>query len=512
MDYGEISERHQNAQHHADRHRDVLYEIYRYFHPHRVVEIGEDPNFAPGLMWDGLPATLADEAASRLQAGLAPLFQIWLRLSLPPSMDAAQRRAIEPQLERVNTQLWSDMSRNFGERFGAFLADMLDGNGVMLVEDGGLDSPFKFEVEPMLNMSIETDGAGQDTGFFRRRERTVQQVQQVYGWTPPEKVYGSRPDHKLTVIDAALRAKTDREERWKVITWIGEKLDPNEPVIVQEREDAGAGSCPWIVGKWDPSPSSPWAIGPLYRSLPLARQLCHFFEKGNKAADIATSGMWSVEDDGVLNTDMIRLEPGEFIPRAPGSRPPEPLQNSYRFDIWELMISRLEQRLIRALFLDRLGPAEGTPMSATEVLERRAELARVINGPYNRITALMDKLVRRLLFVKKGKEGYELPQINGRDVEIDMLGPFARDQRLEEALSAVQFAQMLQGTFGPELMPAVIDQFGLARWLGERMDFPEHLVRDPEQNRDAINAAVDLVQRLGAGQGATGGGAPPVAG
>lgn len=508
MDYQEIRERHRAADHAADKHLDVTREIYRHFWPHRVEEFDEDPASTPAMMWASMPATMADESASRLQAGIAPLFQVWLKLSPPTSLGDAEKRMVARRFAELNTKLWKDLGRNFGDTFGQYLADGLNGIGAILIEDGGLDAPFLFQVEPMLNMRVEVGPNAEDTAMFRRRRRTMQQIRRRWPqWSPPHDMLQTKPEQEWTVWEGALRHQTDREERWTIIAWIGEEFSEADPRILEEREVTGAGSCPWVIFRWDRSPSSSWGFGPLYKLLSTARRMVHFAEKGAQGAARSVVGTYMADDDGVLNVDNITLGDGEIIPVSPNGNGIRPIPPAGRFDHWEFYTNKLEYEMTRGLFLDRLGAPEGTPMSATEVLERRQELARVINGPYNRITSMMDRIIRRLLWIKKDDPDYELPKVDGERVEVEMLGPFARDQRLEKAMSMVQFMGMIRDVFGEQMAPAIIEQFGTASDLADLMDFPAHRIRNPEQNQEATDAALQLLQRF-QGLGGGGGGQP----
>ena len=45
-------------------------------------------------------------------------------------------------------------------------------------------------------------------------------------------------------------------------------------------------------------------------------------------AQMAISGIYQLEDDGIVNTDTIQLLPGTVIPKAPGSAGLQPIQLS----------------------------------------------------------------------------------------------------------------------------------------------------------------------------------------
>jgi hypothetical protein len=104
-----------------------------------------------------------------------------------------------------------------------------------------------------------------------------------------------------------------------------------------------------------------------------------------KNASIAATRIWLAEDDGVLNPANIRLVPGSIIPKAAGSAGLTPLQAPGRFDVSELVLSDLRSRIRHTLMADRLAQVNDRRMTATEVLERSAEMTRLLGAVYGRL-------------------------------------------------------------------------------------------------------------------------------
>ena len=96
------------------------------------------------------------------------------------------------------------------------------------------------------------------------------------------------------------------------------------------------------------------------------------------------------DDDGVLNPANIELSPGTIIPKAVGSQGLKPLDMPGRFDVSELVLKDLRDRIRQALLADKLGSVVDRKMTATEVLERSSQIALLLGGdirkPSNRVT------------------------------------------------------------------------------------------------------------------------------
>ena len=148
-----------------------------------------------------------------------------------------------------------------------------------------------------------------------------------------------------------------------------------------------------------------------------------------KNASIAVTGIWQADDDGVLNPANIELSPGSIIPKAIGSKGLQPLQMPGRFDVSELMLDSLQRRIRHALLVDRLAPIAGAGMTATEVLERSAEMSLLLGATYGRLQSeLLTPLIKRAFSILKRRG--EIPDISldGRLVVVDYRSPLARSQ------------------------------------------------------------------------------------
>ncbi len=148
-----------------------------------------------------------------------------------------------------------------------------------------------------------------------------------------------------------------------------------------------------------------------------------------KNASIAVTGIWQADDDGVLNPANIELKPGAIIPKAMGSAGLTPLEMPGRFDISQLVLQDLRARIRSAMLADKLAPIATPRMTATEVLERSADMALLIGATYGRLqTELMAPLIKRAFAILRRRG--EVPDVNldGRFVQIDYRAPLALAQ------------------------------------------------------------------------------------
>src|SRR5215216_1404820 len=156
------------------------------------------------------------------------------------------------------------------------------------------------------------------------------------------------------------------------------------------------------------------------------------------------------------------------------------------------LLNDMPANIKRALFNDMLGNPGKTPMSATEVAERQADLARQMGAAFGRLQAeLVQPLVRRILYILKKKNLITLPlPSQGGHLKIVATSPLAQAQNQVDVNNFNQFGQTITMQFGPQMKNVLIDGEAAADWLAEKMNVPKKVVRS-KTNR------AQIVQQLG---------------
>lgn len=188
-------------------------------------------------------------------------------------------------------------------------------------------------------------------------------------------------------------------------------------------------------------------------------------------------GIWQADDDGVVNPANIKLVPGAIIPKAVGSAGLTPLETPGRFDVSQLVLEDLRGRIRHALLADRLGQVDAPRMTATEVLERSAQMARILGATYGRLqTELLTPLVLRAVSILRRRGEIPDLRVDGRLVDLRYASPLARQQARDDAQSTLMWLESLTA-LGPEAL-AVVDAASVGRWLGRALGVPADLVRE----------------------------------
>jgi hypothetical protein len=124
---------------------------------------------------------------------------------------------------------------------------------------------------------------------------------------------------------------------------------------------------------------------PVLRALPDIKTANKVVELVLKNATIAVSGIWQADDDGVINLSNINLTPGAIIPKAVGSSGLTPLASGADFDVSQIILGDLRNRIRHALLADRLQMINDNEMTATEIIARNADMMRILGATYGRL-------------------------------------------------------------------------------------------------------------------------------
>tara|TARA_X000001036_G_C20471266_1_gene721646 strand:- start:192 stop:884 length:693 start_codon:yes stop_codon:yes gene_type:complete len=212
-------------------------------------------------------------------------------------------------------------------------------------------------------------------------------------------------------------------------------------------------------------------------------------------AQMAISGIYQLEDDGIVNTDTIQLLPGTVIPKAPGSSGLQPIQNAGDFRISDIILSDMRNNIKRALYNDMLGDPNRTPASATEIAERMADLSRRIGSAFGRLQAeLVTPILRRVIHILKKQGRIEVPQINGREIKVVSISPLAQAQMQTDIASVDRFLELVMARFGPQMLPMLVKGDEVAKFLAKKFSVPEDLLMTDADRQQVLQQA----QQMGA--------------
>ena len=435
-------------------------------------------------LYDGTAPDAVEQLAASLLAELTPPWTRWFSFvpgrALPPTL--ARDTAAEA-LEAAAETLAGEFERsNFVvELHQCFLDLVIAGTACLAVEElpPGEPSALRFTAVPLADLALEDGPTRPLDTVFRTLRLTVAELRSRFPAARlPERLgkdEGGGEAARHTVIEAVMPDGS-------AYAYAAILRDDDEPfVLARGRFEAS----PFIAFRWMKAPGETYGRSPIMKALPDIRTANKVVELILKNASIAVTGIWQADDDGVLNPANIRLVPGAIIPKAVGSSGLTPLAAPGRFDVSQIVLDDLRARIRHALLADRLGPVQGARMTATEVMERSAEMARLLGATFGRLqTELLYPLIERSLAVLRRRGLVPRFALDGTEAAIVWRSPLAQWQARTEASGTLAWLEVVRA-LGPAAA-GTADLAAASRWLASLYGVPPDLVVSEAEERAAF--------------------------
>jgi hypothetical protein len=483
-------------------------EAYEYTMPGRESFYEESPGQKrTDRIFDETAVVGIQEFASRLQAGITPTFGRWINLKSGSEMPVNLKPVIDQQLDEITDYIFEVLhNSNFNQEVHEAFMDCAIGTGCLLVNEGTSTDPIVFNAIPLPHITLNSGPNNKIDCVYRKRQIRLGDIKVLYPNADLNDVVlqkmANNPDEKISVIEGTMRNYEDlNKEVYDYIVCIKDY----EEIIVTDKYE-GVGSNPFITFRWNKASGEVYGRGPVFNAMSAIKTTNLTVELILENAQMNISGIYQLEDDGVINTDNIALVPGTIIPVAPGSRGLQPINGAGRFDVAQIVLEDMRNNIRKALYMETLGPTKGTPMSATEVAERMADLSRQIGSSFGRLQSeFITPLIRRVIYILKKQGRIQIPSIDNKEIKIVPESPLSRAQHEQDISDLNRFNSTIGQTFGPEVLNLIVKQEEVARFLAEKMNLPEKLIRDSAEQQQVVQQMQQLQQMQSqGGQGGLG--------
>lgn len=473
-----IANRFQTAKAKHDMWHSLWQDCYDYALPQRGQLSG---NYSPAnrrseRLYDATALDAVDQLASLLLGNLTPPLTPWFGLKAGTDLTEEEAKALTPQLEKASRlmQAYFDQSNFIVEIHQCFLDLVVAGTASLAFEEAlpGELSAFQFTAIPLSEVILDEGQRGKLDTVFRTVSLTLSQILMRYeNANIPFKILqegNKNPDEKFQLIECMTQPM---EGHGKLFTL----LSPETQDIIYQTVLTHS---PFINFRWMKSPGEIYGRSPVMKTLPDIKTANKVVELILKNASISVTGIWQAEDDGVLNIANVELIPGAIIPKAVGSKGLTPLEMPARFDVSQLVLQDLRNRIRHALLVDRLPQMGHGKTTATEISIRSDEMTLLLGATFGRLQVeLLNPLIQRAYSILRQRGAIPDLPLDGRIVAIDHRSPLARSQssrNVQNALGWVQAANSL----GPEIS-SQIDRPALMTYLTEMLGVPEFLKSQP---------------------------------
>ena len=239
--------------------------------------------------------------------------------------------------------------------------------------------------------------------------------------------------------------------------------------------------------------------GPLVTAISDIKTLNKTLELVLKNASLTIAGVYTASDDGVLNPQNVRIQPGSIISVARNGGPQgpslTPLPRAGDFNVSQIVINDLRMNIKKILMDDTLPPDNMSARSATEIAERTRELATNLGSAFGRlINETMIPIVTRILYVLDQQGLVDMPlKVNGIEIKVSPVSPLAQAQKLQEINDVVQYMQIANATGVAGQTSLNIPK--ILSFIAERLGIDQSLLNSPEQQQAMMQQMMQMQQQ-----------------
>ncbi|UAN53462.1 head-tail connector protein [Serratia sp. JSRIV002] len=389
---------------------------------------------------DGTATDSARMLASALMSGMTPANAQWLSLDSESLPDDAKA-----WLSTCASLIWENIhSSNFdAEGYEANLDVVCAGWFALYIEENQEEGGYSFQQWPLAQVFVaSTRSDGIIDTVFRCYQLTAAQAVKKFGDREVSekirKAAKDKPDDKFDFLHAifprdnyVVNARLAKNMRFASYN-----IEVTGKKVVRE---SGYHEFPVCVPRWMKIPGTSYGIGPTYDALPDCKELNETKRMEKAAQDLAISGMWIAEDDGVLNPRTVKVGPRKIIV-ANSVDSMKPLLTGADFNVAFTAEQRLQAAIRKIMMADQLQPQDGPAMTATEVHVRVALIRQLLGPVYGRFQAeyLQPLVVRCFGLAFRAGVFPEPPEsMNAANFNVKYISPLARAQKLED-VTAIQ--------------------------------------------------------------------------
>lgn len=370
-------------------------------------------------LYDATASDAADNLAASIYTLMTPPESLWLNL-VPESTSS-------PDAQRATHILRSHLNdSNFYTTIHQCYMDLVVlGTACLFMSETpiGASSAFSFTSIPMTDIAILPNAV-----FHTTSMPACEVLERYPTWTPPASVRDAmrnNPEMPLTLVQSLIGTE--------FTAWLDTDGDIENNIVSTGTFETN----PYIIFRWSVTSGELYGRGPVMRALPDIKTANKVVELVLKNATIAVSGIWQADDDGVINLNNINLTPGAIIPKAIGSSGLTPLTSGANFDVSQIILTDLRERIRHALLADRLGLLSEKEMTATEILARNADMMRVLGATYGRLLhEFIRPLCDRGLQILARRGLIERIQLNS-DAELKYIAPIVQMTAMDDISGGV---------------------------------------------------------------------------
>ena len=442
------------------------------------------------VLFDSTAITANNLLAASLQGTLTSPSLPWFHLKLRDE-ELNKNRDVQLWLEDSARRMYDVFNEsNFNTEVHELYLDLCSvGTGAIFVEEGNsgfTNEGIHFNCLHIAEYFIQENVTGKVDTLYRKYKLTARQAIEEFGEeNVGEKIIEAaqnKPDKQFNFIHAVEPTKDYERATGKSNT----KLPFHScHVCVEDKmvvRTGGYNEFPYLVPRWSKATGEIFGRSPSYNALPDIKTLNKAVEIGLKAWAKAIDPPLLVQDDGVIGR--VRMPPaGITVVRSDGAI--KPLQIGSNWQITDMKENQLRQAIRQAYYSDQLQLQEGPQMTATEVQVRYELMQRLLGPTLGRFQSeFLNPLIERTFGIMF-RAGALMPEpeiIKGSKIDVEYVGPLARSQRMEEAVSIERLYSLAMNVV--QIDPSIMDNIDhdeAIRMRAKLLGVPKTVLRGSEE-------------------------------
>lgn len=368
-----------------------------------------------------------------------------------------------------------------------YLDEAAFGTSVLYIPDRGMRGP-GYQALPLSESYFSEDDEGVIDTLIRCYKMRAQDVVGREGWSVPDDMRREATDKPDNMWDCVHIMQPDPNNRGgyaeayilkKTLTMLGR--------IGRYRDK------PFVVSRWSKRSGEKAGTGPGMNALPDVKMLNKLEEEHLMGVMLANAPPLAVPDDGFIYT--LSQAPRALNPYRQDEMGFQdrvfPLNTGARPEIAQDKIMGVEARIERAFYMQWLSLAQKPNMTATEVLQRRDEMLRLMGPMASRsATEKLGPLIERTFGIM-WRQGMLRPpptSMMGMSWRVEYVSPLFKAQQSSDAQSALAYLEAIAriSAISPQVVD-IVDGDEYARILADRMGAPMQPLRS--------NAAIDEIRQ-----------------
>lgn len=476
----------------------VYEEAMKFFSPFRKTSADNNATSPKGYssdLFDSTGVNALSEAVSNAQSDIFPPGRKWGRLKTGSRLPSNQN--MSKQLEVITDTFFSALkASNFDKILAEFLEDWFFGTGNMLMLEGDIENPFRFEVIPLQDVYLERGVGGEIGARFRKWKMPIHLISKT--WPQAKfsedfsKILKENPYKDFELIEYVL--KDDIEKKSREDGYLTTRTIDGYKYILQECEtkhimfEEDLESQPWINTRFGVSPREVYGVGPVLKCLAECKVLNKTQELIIKNANLNIYSMYTMDNNSMLNPNSISFQPFSVIPVESNGGPNGPtlqrLPSAGDPYLSQIVIEDKMKAIKTTLVSEPMGEIDGAVKTATEIAYRANRAAKVMGAAYGRMQSEgAAQIVKRGLYIleKLGLIDLNGFKVDGQAIDIKYVSPISQAQEEEELTSLTRFGEIIRDLFGQEALLMMMNPIEYGRMIAKLLNITEKVLASEEQ-------------------------------